>query len=449
MKQAFNPYLPSYEYIPDGEPYVFGDRVYIYGSHDRFNGRGFCLNDYVCWSAPVDDLGNWRYEGVIYRKEQDPINKKGKQYLYAPDVANGADGRYYLFYALNNSPVISVAVCEAPAGEYRFHGHVHFADGHVWGAKKGEVNNFDPGTLFDDDGRMYLYSGFAPKGLFLALMKLRIRRRFDGAYCVELAKDMLTITSEPKLIIPGPGKAKGTGFEEHPFFEASSMRKIAGRCYFIYSSVLSHELCYAVSDKPDGGFVFGGTIVSNCDIGFKGNTEPLNYYGNTHGSIVEINGQWYVFYHRQTNRSQFSRQACAERIEILPDGSIPQVEMTSCGLNNGPLAGTGEYEARIACNLADKKGARLFWYPGRKGGVHPYFTQSGEDRENSGDQYIANMRDGAWAGFKYFHFQDERNITVTVRGDARGVLRVSTQREGRDATLIAVTPCQTWTELKA
>ena len=30
-KQAFNPYLPSYEYVPDGEPYVFGGRVYIYG----------------------------------------------------------------------------------------------------------------------------------------------------------------------------------------------------------------------------------------------------------------------------------------------------------------------------------------------------------------------------------------------------------------------------------
>ena len=67
-KQAFNPYLPSWEYIPDGEPYVFGDRVYVYGSHDYFNGYVFCMGDYVCWSAPVDDLGNWRYEGVIYPK---------------------------------------------------------------------------------------------------------------------------------------------------------------------------------------------------------------------------------------------------------------------------------------------------------------------------------------------------------------------------------------------
>ncbi len=74
-QQVFNPYLPSWEYIPDGEPYVFGDRVYVYGSHDSFGAPIFCVKDYVCWSAPVTDLSDWRYEGVIYRKNQDPSNK--------------------------------------------------------------------------------------------------------------------------------------------------------------------------------------------------------------------------------------------------------------------------------------------------------------------------------------------------------------------------------------
>ena len=59
-KQAVNPYMPSWEYVPDAEPHVVGDRVYVYGSHDIFNGLNFCLGDYVCWSAPVNDLGNWR-----------------------------------------------------------------------------------------------------------------------------------------------------------------------------------------------------------------------------------------------------------------------------------------------------------------------------------------------------------------------------------------------------
>lgn len=46
-KQVFNPYLLSYEYIPDGEPRVFGDRIYLYGSHDRFGSAGFCLNGVI------------------------------------------------------------------------------------------------------------------------------------------------------------------------------------------------------------------------------------------------------------------------------------------------------------------------------------------------------------------------------------------------------------------
>ena len=80
-KQVFNPYLPSYEYIPDGEPRVFNGRLYIYGSHDRFNGDVYCANDYVCWSAPENDLSDWRYEGVIFRKTQDPRNPDGAHVL--------------------------------------------------------------------------------------------------------------------------------------------------------------------------------------------------------------------------------------------------------------------------------------------------------------------------------------------------------------------------------
>ena len=91
MKQVFNPYLPAGEYIPDGEPHVFGNRVYVYGSHDRFNAAIFCVNDYVCYSAPVDDLSAWRYEGVIYKKKQDPLNKLGIRLLFAPDVVQGKE----------------------------------------------------------------------------------------------------------------------------------------------------------------------------------------------------------------------------------------------------------------------------------------------------------------------------------------------------------------------
>ena len=117
-KQVFNPYLPSYEYIPDGEPRVFDGRLYIYGSHDRFNGEVYCANDYVCWSAPEEDLSDWRYEGVIFRKTQDPRNPDGAHALWAPDVCRGNDGKYYLYYCLDFLKEIGVAVADTPLGDY-------------------------------------------------------------------------------------------------------------------------------------------------------------------------------------------------------------------------------------------------------------------------------------------------------------------------------------------
>ena len=41
-RQCYNPYLPSWEYIPDAEPRVFGQRLYIYGSHDLFGAKEYC-----------------------------------------------------------------------------------------------------------------------------------------------------------------------------------------------------------------------------------------------------------------------------------------------------------------------------------------------------------------------------------------------------------------------
>jgi len=447
--QAFNPFLPSYEYIPDGEPYVIGDRLYIYGSHDRFGGEGFCLNHYVCWSAPTGDLANWRYEGVIYKNTQHPGNEDGSKELPAPDMQQGPDGRYYLYYAI--SGVMAVAVSDTPAGEYEFYGLVQYPDGTVIGTTKGDISQFDPGVLVDEDGRVYLYSGFAPDIQACRKLEETSGMRHEGAYFMELMQDMLTVKRGPTVIVPRKGDAAGTGFEGHEFFEASSIRKISGKYYFIYSSINYHELCYATSDRPDGGFVYGGTIVSNGDIGYKGRQwkDMINYAGNNHGSIVEVKGQWYVFYHRQTDLRHFSRQACGEPIFFEADGSIMQVEITSCGLNNKPLAGTGQYEARIACNLMSVEGAFFYTMIVEDAGIHPYFTQDGPDREQDGNQYIANMQDGAVAGFKYFEFENTQSITVTLRGEGVGRMVVAHTMGGTPIGEIAITPRAEWAEFSA
>ncbi|MDE6318859.1 MAG: family 43 glycosylhydrolase, partial [Lachnospiraceae bacterium] len=405
--QAFNPYLPSWEYIPDGEPYVFDGRVYVYGSHDFYNGYVFCMGDYVCWSAPVTDLADWRYEGVIYPRNEDPMNKEGKMCLYAPDVTKGPDGRYYLYYVLDKVNVVSVAVSDMPAGRYEFYGYVHYEDGTRLGERAGDEPQFDPGVLTEGE-RTYLYTGFCGRG----------DKSRSGAQATVLGPDMLTIVEEPRIVIPGCEYGEGTGFEEHEYFEAASIRKVGDTYYLIYSSVVMHELCYATSKSPTEGFVYGGVLVSNCDLHidtYKPADMPMAYGANNHGSMVEINDEWYIFYHRHTNGTWYSRQGCAEKLEILPDGRIPQVEITSCGLNGGPLIGKGEYPAYLACHLFTDEPSM---YVG--GDAFPKIMQDGRDGDEE-PGYIANMKDGATAGFKYFSCEGIREIRIRTRAYGDGV----------------------------
>jgi len=440
-KQRFNPYLPSWEYIPDAEPYVFNGRVYIYGSHDRFNGYVYCLNDYVCWSAPVDNLADWRYEGVIYRKTDDPLNPDGRMCLYAPDVTVGPDGRYYLYYVLDKVPVVSVAVCDTPAGKYEFYGYVHYPDGTRLGEREGDQPQFDPGVLTEGD-RTYLYTGFCARG----------DKSRKGAMATVLGPDMLTVIEEPVFIAPSEPYSKGTGFEGHEFFEAPSIRKKGDTYYFIYSSVAMHELCYATSNHPTRGFRYGGVIVSNCDLhidSYKPAEKPMFYGGNNHGSIVEINGEWYIFYHRHTNGTNFSRQACMEKIKILDDGSIPQVEMTSCGSVDEPLAGSGEYPAYLACNLFCREESVYTDFAGSwMNNQFPKITQDGRDGDEE-TGYIANMKDSATAGFKYFDCRGIKSVKIKVRGYCRGEFEVKTSWNGEVLGTIPVEFSNIWTEYSA
>ncbi|RPK31167.1 family 43 glycosylhydrolase [Paenibacillus xylanexedens] len=423
-KQGFNPYLPSWEYVPDSEPYVFNERVYVYGSHDRFNGHAFCLNDYVCWSAPVNDLGDWRNEGVIYRKTDDPLNPNGHMCLYAPDVTVGPDGRYYLYYVLDKVPVVSVAVCDTPAGKYEFYGYVQYGDGTRLGEREGDEPQFDPGVMTEGQ-HTYLYTGFCTAG----------DQSRHGAMATMLGPDMLTIVEEPVFVAPSEPYSKGSGYEGHEFFEAPSIRKRGDTYYLVYSSIVMHELCYATSLYPNRGFTYQGVIVSNCDLhidSYKPADKPMYYGGNNHGSIVEISGDWYVFYHRHTNGDAFNRQGCIEKISFEEDGSIPQVEMTSCGPSGRPLEGKGEYPAYLACNLLtrdDQKYTGGFgagaWLDSR----FPKITQDGRD----GDEevgYIANMVESATAGFKFFDCRGIRQVSIKVRGYCHGVFEVKTAWDG-------------------
>jgi hypothetical protein len=440
-KQGLNPYLPSWEYIPDGEPYIFNNRVYIFGSHDKFNGHYYCLNDYVCWSAPEDDLTDWRYEGVIYKKTDDPMNRDGAMCLFAPDVTVGPDGRYYLYYVLDKLNIVSVAVCDKPAGKYEFYGYVHYSDGVRLGEREGDEPQFDP-AAFTEGGLTYLYTGFCAFG----------DRSRSGAMATVLGSDMLTVIKDPVIIAPSEHRGGGTGFEGHEFYEASSMRKLGDTYYFIYSSISKYELCYAVSKSPTKDFKYMGVIVSNNDMNistYKPADMPMFYGGNNHGSIINIKGKWYIFYHRHTNGVNYNRQGCAEVIDIKEDGSIAQVEMTSCGLNGGPLRGEGEYPAYLACNLFCNEESVYTNSAGAwMNNQYPKITQDGKDGDEE-TGYITNMRDGATAGFKYFACKGVNKIAVKVRGICRGSFEVKTSWNGEALGYIPVVPSNIWKEYSA
>lgn len=450
--QAFNPFLPLTECIPDGEPHVFGDRIYLFGSHDRMGGSNFCLLPYVFYSAPTDNPKQWTARGVSYRAEQDPAASSPDCGMYAPDVVRGNDGKYYLYYCLGGyeSP-ISVAVCDTPDGEYRFYGVVRNPDG----SRFHRCVPFDPAVL-NDDGRIRLYYGtwfpFEDRRTPENSDKVDAIERqlfgdvppekdgFLGPVTVELADDMLTVLTEPKHI--APERVVGTSWEAHPFFEASSVRKIGSLYYFIYSSWFNHELCYATSERPDGGFTARGTIISNGDIGLNGRSpaDRLNYTGNNHGSIERIGDQWYIFYHRQTHDTQYSRQACAEPIQILPDGSIPQVEMTSCGLNGGPLRGEGVYPAAICCNLTNG-------HMPHSGDVRAHAPNAADFpqlRSGAEGLHISGMTDGSLAGYKYFAFTGETALEVTYRAETGGALLVKTAPDGGVLARLELAPCSAW-----
>lgn len=359
-----NPYLPLWEYIPDGEPRVFGDRVYVYGSHDRHGCESFCDFRLKVWSAPVNDLSKWVCHGTAFATRDLRGHKADVDWteneLYAPDVVE-KDGKYYL-YAYIVGAKGCVAVSDRPEGpfellsQYEYNIEKHYDNGTF----------IDPGVLVDDDGRVYVYCGYL------------------GSYMAEIdGNDMYTVidgTYKEGIIPVDP---------PHLFFEACSPRKINGKYYLIYSPKKGSCLDYAISDKPTGPFEYKGTIIDNS-IDYPG--------GNDHGSVMLINGQWYIFYHRMTNGSIMSRRACVERIEILPDGTIPQVEMTSLGFEESldPFIPT---HADTACVLT--------------GGC--LITE-----RNIFERYITDITDGCVMGWKYFDFGDDPDpfsIKLKLRGE--------------------------------
>ena len=390
-----NPYLPLWEHIPDGEPYVFEDpdqpgkqRVYIYGSHDS-RITDYCGRELVVWSAAVDSLNNWRYDGEILKVDK---NAKGELLdSAAPDVAvkTDANGKktYYLYPNDQNGGRNGlIAKSDRPDGPFEVCNwsktNPNEADG---------VLRFDPAVFVDDDGKVYGYWGF------------------EHSYGAELDPETMATVKPGTKIVDGmvsgrnePGKFR--------FFEASSIRKIKDKYVFIYSRW-----------TKNGG--------RGREINEQGDTiASATVNGNTHGSICEVNGQWYVFYHRQCGLDEFSRQAMVAPITVkVEEGAGGKVEISEGEYNSEGFALDGldpfeRHSAGIACWYTGPKPAEHQWpkkifygsyvatsYGTPDRAISKEALESKEKYEAPYDlryntNHVVNNTDGSIVGYKYFNF---------------------------------------------
>lgn len=399
-----NPYLPLWEYIPDAEPYVFEDpdnpgkyRLYVYGSHDTLK-TAYCGTDLVVWSAPVEDLSDWRCDGVIFES----VVNGTADVLYAPDVAlveeNGK--KTYYLYPNNQSWGRTTMVCKSdrPDGPFEV---VNWKEGST--TETEGVLGFDPAVFVDDDGSVYGYWGFVE------------------SWWGKLDEDNMSALKEGETSKRNiPSYDQMTAFDYDPtqfnivqdenvgkwgFFEASSIRKVGNKYVFIYSrNGLPEEptgknysqLAYGYSDSPEGPWKWGGIIVDAMGEiipNENGGYDRTFAGGNTHGSICEINGQWYVFYHR--NLHTYARQAMVEPItvewdeESVADGGEVRISMAEVTSNGFFIEGLNPYV---------KHSAGIVSYLTGGASITPAYS------EDTTTLPVVNIRNGVIAGIKYFNF---------------------------------------------
>lgn len=425
-----NPILPVKYHIPDSEGHVMPDgKLYIYGSFDDREDV-YCSEKYYVVSTP--DMKEWtiheeslngkqipwfgdpdapKYPGIdwshptpfiqkmIQRDLENGVDMKAKfeeeakeekekpALLFAPDCLE-KDGKYYLYFCMPDDSE-GVAVSDRPEGPFE----------HPVQLPCGGI---DPAIFIDDDGQAYFYWG----QLFSHGVKLNPdMMSFDRN---EIVDDLVTE-------------------EEHFFHEGSSMRKIGDNYYYVYADMERGKptsLGYSMSKSPLGPFEYKGIIIDNdgCD--------PASW--NNHGSIECVDGQWYVFYHRCSRGVQQHRRLCIEKIQILEDGTIPEVKMTSQGVGEpfGPDETIYGYQA---CGLS---GTVYI-------GVNP-----DADTQEQYPELLTNFSEGDRAIFRYIKKEEEwTGIRISYRGsgtidvklNGKQAVRVEAEKSSEESSINVVT----------
>lgn len=295
---AQNPLIRD-QFTADPSARVFGDKVYVFPSHDILATKGkgrkdwFCMEDYHVFSS--SDLTNWTDHGMIVQQNKVPWVKPDSYSMWAPDCIE-RNGKYYFYFPsipkdtikYKKGFTVGVAIADKPEGPY-----IPEAN-----PIKG-VSGIDPNVFIDKDGQAYLYwSG-------------------GNIFAAKLKENMTELDSEVKILENLPGK----GLKEGPYmFERN------GIYYLTYPHVENkiERLEYAIGDNPLGPFKVAGVIMDESTTGCWTN----------HHSIIQFKKEWYLFYHHNDFSPEFdkARSIRADYLHFNPDGSIQKVIPTLRGI---------------------------------------------------------------------------------------------------------------------
>ena len=468
--QAQNPYLPLWEHLPDGEPRVFEDpdqpgkyRAYIIGSHD-VTYSAYCGPDIRMWSAPVEDLTQWRDEGPIFTHFVD-----GQwDTMFAPDLVEVKDPEtgkktYYLYpHSRGWRRVAMVCKGDRPDGPFT---PVNLTpDGRQ--CLPGSIIDFDPSVFIENitnkkdpdykkGFRAYVFYGFQHSTAF----ELDQNNMYAKRPGTEVFDPFIAASSRDGKLLDKEGSVykalyKGQNPLDFNFFEASSIRQVGNKYVMVFSGYSGPDyglgstnsaLRYAFGDTPLGPWRSGGVLVDSRGVVPNEDGSKLittNAAHNTHGSIEEINGQWYVFYHRPPRGFGNARQAMVAPVKITAydpyaennewtasasDGTCyTGAEVTSEGFHIFGLPPYNWYSAGIACYMSGHN-----------------WMQDNHDVWNNGMD-LAGITNRGIVGFKYFGFgglaQDSKGIKAfagTAKGDGT-MLNVNLTPGGHGAFKIRV-----------
>ena len=480
--KAQNPYLPLWEHLPDGEPRVFEDpdnpgklRAYIIGSHD-VTYTAYCGPDIRMWSAPVEDLSQWRDEGPIFTWF---VNGQWDT-MFAPDLVETIDkatGKktYWLYpHSRGWRRVPMVCKSDRPNGPFV---PVNLTEDGTQ-CLPGSLIDFDPSVFiesvtnkkdkdFAKGFRAYVFYGFQ-HSTACELDQNTMYSKRDGT---ELIDPFIPASSHDGRLLDKPGSEykalyKGQNPLDFNFFEASSIRQVGNKYVMVFSGYSGKEyglgntnsaLRYAFGDSPLGPWRSGGVLVDSRGVVLNEDGSKLittNAAHNTHGSLQEINGQWYVFYHRPPRGFGNARQAMVAPVKITWDkkpvakGGVVKItaydpytennvwtakasdgneytgaEVTSEGFQIFGLPPYNYYSAGLAC----------FMY----GPNSNNWMQDNHDVWNN-SMDLAGIQNGGIIGFKYFGFGG-------LAQDTKGVKAFEGIKKGDNVKLnINLTPSGKW-----